>query len=170
MAISRVMRRSFVLPVTVCLVLLAAALPAAARGLALTTLEGEETTLADHIPSGQWTLVMVWTTYCGICRTQYPEISAFHDAHRGRDAAVLGVALDGHAALAAVREYVAAGHFTFPTLVAEPDAMRVAFEGATGRTFTGTPTYLLFNPARELVAERSGVVSREALERYIDGR
>ncbi len=143
---------------------------APARGLALKTLDGAATSLAEQIPVGRWTLVMVWTTYCGVCRRQYPEISAFHDAHRARDAAVLGIALDGYDALPAVRAYVAAGHFTFPSLIAEPAAMQTAFEAATGQPFTGTPTYLLFNPARELVAERSGEITRAVLEAYVDGR
>lgn len=142
-------------------------LGAGADSVQVKTLAGADTTLAEHIHGGQWTLVMMWTTYCGVCRRQYPEISTFHDRHRDRDATVLGVSLDGYDALEDVRAYVARKPFTFPTVVGEPDVLGAVFERATDDPFTGTPTYLLFNPQRVLVAAVAGEVSLEALENYI---
>jgi hypothetical protein len=52
-------------------------------------------------------------------------------------------------------------------VIGEPAAIGKAFEQATGEPFTGTPSYLLFNPARQLVAATSGTLSREALEKYL---
>ena len=53
------------------------------------------------------------------------------------------------------------------TLMAFADTIGAAFTQATGDPFTGTPTYLLFNPARQLVAAKSGDVTLDALERSI---
>lgn len=149
----------------VCVLMCATA--ASAGGVRLRTLDGTASTLAELVQADRWTLVMMWTTYCGVCRAQYPEISAFHDRHKDKDATVIGISLDGYAEIDAVRRYVEKQPFSFPSVVGEPDIIGKAFEAATGEDFTGTPSYLLFNPARELVAAKSGVLSQEALERYI---
>ncbi len=138
-----------------------------AAGIPLKTLDGKDTTLADQVEAGRWTLMMVWTTYCGVCRRQYPIISEFHDRHHGKDASVVGIALDGYDALDTVRAYVAKKPFSYPTVVGEAEVIGAAFERATGEPFTGTPTYLLFDPERKLVATSSGEVTLSALETHI---
>ena len=147
--------------------LLAVATVSQAAGIRLRTLDGADTTLAEQVPAGRWTLAMIYTTYCGICRDEYPVISAFHDAHKEKDASVIGIALDGYDKIATVRRYVAKRPFTFPSVVGEPDVVGPAFEAATDDVFTGTPSYLLFNPARQLVAAHSGTLTRQALEDFL---
>ena len=151
----------------VVVLLLALSTTAHAAGIRLRTLDGADTTLADQVPAGRWTLAMIYTTYCGVCRDEYPVISAFHDAHEDRDASVIGIALDGYAEIEAVRRYVAKKPFTFPSVVGEPEIVGAAFAAATDEAFTGTPSYLLFNPARQLVAARSGTLTRQALEDFL---
>ena len=141
--------------------------PALAGGVTVYDLDGKAGAFADHIKPGRWTVVMMWTTYCGVCRKQYPLVSAFHEAHRGKDGEVLGVSLDGPGALPEVRAYVAKAPFSFPTVVAEPETMARMFEHATEEPFTGTPTYLVFNPERQLVALKSGEVGSETLDNYL---
>jgi len=138
-----------------------------AAGLAVQHLDGRESTLSAEIKSGHFTYVMVWTTYCGVCKKEYPKLSAFHDRHTGRDAEVLGIAVDGAAAREKVQTFVAGKPFSFPTVLTEPEAMAEAFKAATGEEFTGTPTYLVFNPARELAGFHSGDLTAEALQRFL---
>jgi thiol-disulfide isomerase/thioredoxin len=156
---------------TVCLTLWGSmmfSMPAArAAGIEVKTLEGHLSSLADQVKADRFTLVMMWTTYCHICKKEYPELSAFHDAHVGKDAEVVGVSLDGYDAIAKVRDFVAKKPFSFPTVLAESARMAKSFEAATGDKFTGTPTYLVFNPKRQLVAARSGDLTREVLENFI---
>ncbi len=143
------------------------ALGTQAAGIEVKTLAGETSSLASQIKSDRFTLVMLWTTYCPICKKEYPELSAFHDAHVGKDAEVLGISLDGYAEISKVREFVATKPFTFPTVLAESARMAKSFEAATGDKFTGTPTYLVFNPQRQLVAARSGDLTRDVLENFL---
>ena len=149
------------------LVVLGAPLQAHAAGLELKTLDGKTTSLSAQLSTQHPTVVMLWTTYCSVCRRGFPSISAFHDTHAHRDAEVLGIALDGYSELEKVRAFVATSPFSFPTLIAEPATMSAGFERATGEKFTGTPTYLIFNRQRELVAAHSGEVTRDALETFL---
>lgn len=153
-----------------CVALLAAALlshPVSAGGLEVRTLTGEASSLGEQITRGQWTLVMVWTTYCGVCREQYPTISEFHTRHHENKATVLGIALDGYGEAEKVADYRSAQGHTFPSVLAESDTFAYGFERATGEAFTGTPTYLFFDGDGKLRAYLSGPVSNAALERAI---
>jgi thiol-disulfide isomerase/thioredoxin len=139
----------------------------AAAGLEVKTLGGVSSSLAAQLKPGQHTVVMIWTTYCGVCKRDYPTLSAFHDAHVGKDAEVLGISIDGIADLDKVNTFVAKAPFSFPTVVADAEVLAQGFERATGEKFTGTPTYLVFNPQRELVGARSGDITRDALETFL---
>ncbi|MEX2479317.1 MAG: TlpA disulfide reductase family protein [Gammaproteobacteria bacterium] len=141
--------------------------PVSAGGLEVRTLAGEESSLGEQITRGQWTLVMVWTTYCGVCREQYPTISEFHARHHENDATVLGIALDGYGEADKVADYRVAQAHNFPSVLAESDIFAYGFERATGEAFTGTPTYLFFDGDGKLRAYLSGPVSDAALERAI---
>ena len=163
------MRRllTLLLPAVLIVAAGASAPVASAAGVRLRMLDGTDTSLADQVQGGRWTLVMMWTTYCGVCRRQYPVISAFHDAHKDGDASVVGIALDGYDEIDTVRAYLAKKPFSFPSVMGEVAVVSGAFEAATGETFTGTPTYLLFSPERQLVAAKSGELTREALEKFM---
>src|SRR5690606_18607116 len=98
---------------------------------------------------------------------QYPIVSAFHDRHRAHRAGVLGIALDGPSAAAAVAAHRARYEHSFPSVLATADALADGFTRATGEAFTGTPTYLLFDAAGSLTGYLSGPVSADALERAL---
>ena len=142
--------------------------PAAARGLEVQTLDGKTSSLAAQINAGHVTYVLLWTTYCDHCKRDYAGLSQFQGRHHGKDAEVLGVALDGYAARDTVRRFMDGKPFDFPTVLAEPEAVKQAFEAATGERFTGTPSYLVFNPARELAAAHSGNLDARALENFLE--
>lgn len=140
---------------------------APAGGLAVRTLDGQSSSLAGLLTPAKWNLVMVWTTHCTVCRAQYPTISAFHSEHRQHDAVVLGIALDGLTTTAQVSTYRKARGHTFPSVLADPDEFAYGFARATGESFTGTPTYLLFDRAGVLVNYVAGPVTAATLERAI---
>jgi len=131
------------------------------------TLDGEVVPLSDYFEPGKWTMVMMWTTYCGTCRSQYPVVSEFHDKHRDSDAKVIGISLDGYAEVEKVRAYIAKKPMTFESSIAEVESLRSAYKAITEESFTGTPTYLMFNPAGDLVAHVPGLIALEDVEQYI---
>ncbi len=138
-----------------------------AKGVEVQTLDGRKTGLGEFIAKDKWTLVMVWTTYCEICRGQYPIISEFHRQHAATDAVVVGISLDGYAETAKVLDYQKARAHTFPSVLAEADVFANGYTRTTGEKFTGTPTYLLFDRQGRLTAYLDGPVTLKALEKSI---
>ncbi|MEM7540466.1 MAG: TlpA disulfide reductase family protein [Pseudomonadota bacterium] len=139
----------------------------AAGGLAAQNLAGEPVALGDYFPAGKWTLVMAWTTYCGVCRQQQPMISAFHSAHKDKDAVVLGIALDGFGAGAKVANYEKSENLSYTTVISDPQSFGEVYRAFTDEGFKGTPTYLLFNPAGGLAGYQTGPLARDAIEKMI---
>lgn len=133
----------------------------------LRTLEGASVMLPEFFEPGKWTVVMLWTTYCTVCRSQFPMVNAFHDAHAERDAKVIGVALDGLAEAATVTAHVAAHGMRFPTLLTEVGEAAASLVEATGKPFAGTPTYLLFDGHGALRARVDGPLRPAALEAFV---
>lgn len=145
----------------------AACSPAWSAGIEIHTLDGQPSSLGAQLQAKKWNILMVWTTHCEVCRAQYPIVSAFHTRHSAHDAVVLGVALDHRERLTAVRDYREAQNHSFPSVLASADGFIEALEGSTGEPFSGTPTYLLFNPRGTFESFVSGPVSMTLLERII---
>jgi len=138
------------------------------NGMELQSIEdGAPVELENLTGHGKWTLVMIWATNCHICKIQKPDISAFHNEHKDIDAHVVGVALDGYDRVDAVVDYVKDNNVSFPNYVGNGAIIASHYFGMTEEMFRGTPTYLLFNPEGELLANNPGLLTVEALESFI---
>ena len=131
------------------------------------TLEGKFATLSQHFEEGKWTLVMLWTSDCGICKREYPIMSEFHDKHKDTDAKVIGVSLDGYSQLEQIMRHINEMPITFDNLVGELMVVSFNYEASTEEPLRGTPTYMMFNPQGQLVGHNQGPVKIESLEKFI---
>ncbi len=131
------------------------------------TLDGHPAMLTEFFEPGKWTLVMIWTTYCGVCKQQFPMINAFHAEHHDKDAKVVGIALDGYHYVDAIRAAVAESQLSFNSLMGELSEIAPGVEEATGEEFSGTPTYLLFDTQGQPSALKVGPMKVDEIERFI---
>jgi thiol-disulfide isomerase/thioredoxin len=135
--------------------------------LEVSTLDGEHARLADYFEPGRRTLVMIWTTYCEVCASEFPRIEALHQAHSDKDLKVLGLAADGLRAREAVRRTLTARAVSFDSVIGERAEIAAGYHRYTGETFAGTPTYLLFGESGELAAHLTGPLDIAALEHQL---
>ncbi len=156
----------------ICTALLtAAALIALSAGAAgdikVRTLDGQNAMLSEYFEPGKWTLVMIWTTYCGVCAVQYPIISALHNERHDEDLKVIGISVDGYRYAEQVRAYIAKRPPSFGSVIGEAAEIVPGFNETTGEEFKGTPTYLLFDPQGRISAQTVGPIKTEAIDRFI---
>jgi peroxiredoxin len=124
---------------------------------------GNNRNAGDFIGQGKWTVVAVWASDCAICNEEIHHMVSFHEAHRNRDAGVLGVSIDGQDRQKQAQAFIREHALNFPNLIAELPQM-----GAFGAgPVMGTPTFYIYSPAGKLLAHQTGPVSREQLEAYI---
>lgn len=147
------------------LVLMLAPLWASAAGpdITLQGLDGKARNVNEFIGKGKWTVVAIWASDCPICKREIHQMAFFHDAHKHKDAIVLGVSVDGYANKAKAQRFVDEHSLDFTNLIAETG--QIAQFGA-GR-FVGTPTFYIFTPQGELVAKQVGPISQEDIEQFI---
>ena len=135
----------------------------ATPNLVLKDVAGKAHPLNEYIGKGQWTVVVFWAHDCPICKQEIYHMTFFHDAHRKKDATVLGVSVDGYRNKAAAEQFIEEQGLNFPNLITEPET--VARFG--GGNLVGTPTYYIFSPEGALAAKHVGAATQEQIEQFI---
>lgn len=130
-------------------------------------LKGNPADLSDHTGQGKWLVVKFWASDCHVCAQETPSVTAFHERHRDDDAEVLGIALDGPDNMAAVRAFRERHGAGFPSLVMEAEAGWRLFQELTGQPWVGTPSYLIYGPDGQLLAQQVGAVPMAMVEDFI---
>ena len=141
------------------------ALALATPNLSLQDLNGKTHNVNEYIGQGRWVVTVIWAHDCPICNAEIHQMLFFNDAHRDRDAIVLGISIDGAAKIQQARDFVEQHRLDFLNLITEPDGIALRALGA-GPLY-GTPTYYVFEPEGELVAQQIGPVTQERLEEFI---
>lgn len=136
---------------------------AAAPDVRLKDLDGKDHQVGEFIGQGKWTIVVVWSADCPICRRDIYHMTFFHEEHRKTDATVLGLSIDGYDNRAKAKGFIEEQSLNFPNLIGEPeDASRLS-----GAMFIGTPTYYFFSPDGKFMTQRIGPVTQQQAEQII---
>ncbi|MEK6748630.1 MAG: TlpA disulfide reductase family protein [Pseudomonadota bacterium] len=106
---------------------------------------------------GKWVVVNYWATWCPPCRAEIPELVFFHDAHKGKDALVLGVNSED-ATPRQVLDFLDEYMVSYPILLSSPD------DGSPLGNIRGLPTTFLISPKGEVVYTHTGMVTKQSLE------
>lgn len=130
--------------------------------------EGGLHSLNEYTGQGKWTVVMLWASDCGVCNAEAKHYVAFHTAHKDKDATILGVSLDGWAKKAEAEKFIQRHAVTFPNLIESPEKVAALYSYVTGEQWIGTPTFLVYSPAGELLAAQVGAVSTDIIESFIE--
>ncbi len=135
--------------------------------LDLRTLDGKQLNLAERTGHGRWLLVMFWALECPVCEANRPDIVTFYRRHRGRDADVLGINIDGWARRDEVAARLRSEPTGYPNVLVDLGELAERFTDLAGEPFRGTPTFLLYAPDGKLKAVNPGRVRLKALEAYL---
>lgn len=117
----------------------------AAPDFTLRTLEGETLSLSDF--SGQPVLINFWTTWCGPCRIEMPELVRIYNERKDEGLVILAVDLTHQDSIEDVEAFVEEFSMNFPVLLDE----------------TGTVSdelYHLFGLPMSVFVNRDGIVTR----------
>jgi len=125
----------------------------------LQDLDGKTHTLSDY--RGKWVVVNFWATTCPPCIREMPELSAFYDRHKDRDAVVLGVDFED-IRTSWVRRFLDSVNVSYPILPwgtspATPFGLIIAL-----------PTTFIVSPDGTSVAHYTGQITAADIEAYIE--
>ncbi len=140
--------------------------PAVALG-PFATLDGSQRSLEDFTGKGKWTVVMIWASDCVVCNREVSHYIEFHNKHKGLDAELVGISMDGPDNKKHADEFVARHKVNFPNLLPDPLAVVAHYRESTGQNYQGTPTFMVYNPSGELIGAQAGAVPTQIIEDFI---
>ena len=129
-----------------------------ATDFSLEDLQGKTHRLEDY--RGKWVLVNFWATWCSPCLNEIPELSSLHDAHKGSDLVVIGIAIDSGSS-SKVASFAEAHGISYPVVMGNRKIV-----GQIGK-LSVLPTSYLYAPNGKKVSYQDGEVTRENIETYI---
>lgn len=131
--------------------------------------DGRPHALEEYPGQGKWLVVTVWASDCAVCEKEIPEMVAFHNAHRDKDATVLGISVDGQGRKDEARAFIQRHKVSFPNLLDGGRAFKAIYLRETGRPwFGGTPMNLIYAPDGKLVARHIGPLAKTDIEAFIE--
>ncbi|HEY5604855.1 MAG TPA: TlpA disulfide reductase family protein [Gammaproteobacteria bacterium] len=130
--------------------------------------QGNQKSIADYAGKGKWLVVMLWAADCQVCDQEAHHYIKFHQDHRDKDALVLGISLDGAVKKREAREFLKRHNVTFSNLIGEPATVALMYQGLTGDTWRGTPSFMVYTPEGKLLGAQTGAVPVSVIESFIE--
>ena len=131
---------------------------ATAENFSFKDIAGKQHNLSDY--RGKWVLVNFWATWCPPCLAEIPDLVALHDKHKGKDLAVIGIAM-AYSNPRLVTDFARSKQITYPVVLGNDEI------AAQIGPVEGLPTTYLFNPQGKIVAHNVGSVTKEAVENFM---
>jgi thiol-disulfide isomerase/thioredoxin len=110
---------------------------------------------------GKWVFVNFWATWCPPCLEEIPDLIAFYEKHKDKDAVVLGIDFE-EMDPADLHEFVDTHFITYPVLSIAPDPVTPL------GPVLALPTTYVISPEGERVARQEGPVTGKVLEDFLE--
>ena len=138
-----------------------------AEAVQLKDFDGNNRSLDDYTGDGKWLVVMIWASDCHVCNQEVNGYVDFHTDHKGRDATVLGISMDGAGGKRDALGFIERHAVNYPNLIGEPAEVASLYASLTGQRWRGTPTFLVYSPDGKLSAQQVGAVPTKLIEQHI---
>jgi peroxiredoxin len=153
------MKRVVIIMLLLAAVFVTAAIADEKIDFSLPDTHGKIHTLSQY--AGKWVIINYWATFCPPCIQEIPELTAFYNKHKDRDAVVLGVDFED-ISLPWLKDFMESVSMSYPVLRTDPSQHVTPFG-----IVVALPTTFIISPAGELVGNQFGALTVADLEAFI---
>jgi len=130
--------------------------------------DGNPDSIQPYLQDGKWLVVMIWASDCSVCNQEANQYVKFQTLHRGKDASVLGISMDGEQKTKAAESFIEQHAINFPNLIGEPLQIVNLYQQLAGGSWIGTPSFLVYGPDGQLRGAQAGAVPTSVIESFIE--
>ena len=139
----------------------------ATHQLNLKDMQGTPMSLHDFAGKKQWLVVMVWQSDCHVCNQEAGNYEAWQQKRKSDGIKLLGITTDGWDNKDAAQGFIDRHKVTFTNALVEYGDLDAYYQLNIGKSFFGTPAFLIFSPQGEILAEQVGAVPVDLIDNFI---
>ena len=117
-----------------------------------------------------WLVVVIWSFRCPICQKEFSTYADLARRQKSGSFTVIGLSIDGHEGFGGAWALLEELGDDFESLIGEADEVADFVLSHSHQPFRGTPTIMIFDPGRILVAFQEGPVRVDSIEEFIAQR
>jgi len=136
--------------------------------LKLKDMQGKAMSLHDFVGKGKWLVVMIWQSDCHVCNQEVEGYNAWYMEQKAAGGAnMIGITTDGWINKEAAQDFIDRHKVIFSNALVEIEDLQSYYASTIGKSFFGTPAFLIFSPEGKIMAEQTGAVPVDLIDNYI---
>ena len=124
--------------------------------------------LEPELTAGRWQLVMFWTTWCSVCKSDFKRLQGFLAEHPELELDLIGVVIDGIESETKARALVQKNDLHYTHLLTTEKVAAEYYQQAAEEELIGPPSYLLFDRNNQVAAISANSIDLESLDLFLD--
>ena len=126
--------------------------------------DGLQETIGHQLQQGRWELVMIWATYCHLCKEDFNKLATFIKDNAEVPLTIIGVVADGLEQQEKTSALVENNKLDYVHILTDFENANSLYKNVTDKKLMGTPSYLLYDTQNKLVAFNPNAIDLDALE------
>lgn len=123
-----------------------------------------QASLEQQLQQDRWELVMIWATYCHVCKEDFKKLATFIVENPEVPLTIIGVVIDGLDEKEKTKALVKNNKLDYAHILTDLEHATSLYQSVTNSSLIGTPSYLLYNTQNKLVAFNNSAIDLDALE------
>ena len=124
--------------------------------------------LEPELTAGRWQLVMFWTTWCPVCKSDFKRLQVFLDEQPELELDLMGVVFDGIESETETHALVKKHNLNYTHFLTTQEVAAEYYLNAAEEELVGPPSYLLFDRNNEVAAISANAIDLDSLELLLD--
>ena len=104
-----------------------------------------QNSLENQLQEGHWELVMLWATYCHVCKEDFKKLAAFIEDNDEVPLTIIGIVIDGLDEKEKTHALVKDNQLNYVHILTNYEHAKDLYKKTTSNSLVGTPSYLLYN-------------------------